>query len=74
MTRLAMLLLMVFIAVPIAVIGTFLLMPLWRWIERVWALEAIGHSGPATWCFVATYGVALATMLLVRRHVRRGSR
>lgn len=47
-------------AAPIAAIATFLLVPLWRWIEAATGIESIGHSGPANWCFVAVYVVALA--------------
>lgn len=32
---------------------TFLLWPLWSWIEAFTGVESLGHSGPATWCFVA---------------------
>ncbi|AXK73189.1 hypothetical protein DWG18_13445 [Lysobacter sp. TY2-98] len=41
------------VTLPIAFIVTFLLAPLWRWIEAAFGVESIGHSGPATWCFVA---------------------
>jgi hypothetical protein len=40
-----------------AVLGiglTFFLLPLWSWIEAFTGFESIGHTGPATWCFVAT--------------------
>ncbi|PWT73537.1 MAG: hypothetical protein C5B46_05240 [Proteobacteria bacterium] len=40
---------------PVAAIVTFLLSPLWSWIEATFGLESIGHSGPADWCFVAVY-------------------
>lgn len=34
-------------AVPVAVIGTMLLHPLWSWIEATYGIESMGHSGPA---------------------------
>lgn len=40
-----------------AVLGTaltFLLWPLWSWVEAFSGVESLGHSGPATWCFVVT--------------------
>lgn len=33
---------------------TFLLWPLWSWVEAFSGIESLGHSGPATWCFVVT--------------------
>jgi hypothetical protein len=30
---------------------TFLLLPFWRWLESAHGIEAVGHSGPADWCF-----------------------
>jgi hypothetical protein len=38
-----------------AAVGTFLLVPWWRWLEARTGIELIGHSGPATRCFVAVY-------------------
>jgi predicted PurR-regulated permease PerM len=38
-----------------AVLGgalTFLLWPLWSWVEAFTGFESMGHSGPAPWCFV----------------------
>ena len=40
-----------------AVLGlglTFLLWPLWSWVEAFSGIESLRHSGPATWCFVVT--------------------
>ena len=48
------------VALPLAAIVTFLLIPLWRWLEATTGVESIGHSGPANWCFVAVYLVILA--------------
>jgi hypothetical protein len=48
---------MLLLAVPVSVFLTLLLLPLWRWIEANGHVEAMGHSGPAGWCFVATYAV-----------------
>ena len=42
---------------PIAFIVTFLLSPLWSWIEATYGIESIGHSGPSDWCFYVVYGV-----------------
>jgi hypothetical protein len=39
---------------------TVLLVPLWRWIEGDFGIEAIGHSGPAEWCFYLVFAILLA--------------
>jgi hypothetical protein len=46
-------------ALPVAIVGTFSLIPFWRWFEARTEVEAIGHSGPAAWCFAAVYVVVL---------------
>ena len=43
--------------VPAAFIITILLLPLWSWIEATYAIESVGHSGPADWCFWLVYSV-----------------
>jgi hypothetical protein len=51
---------------------TLLLLPLWTWVEAFTGVESIGHSGPATWCFVVTSAVLFAGWLAwQRRHPRR---
>jgi hypothetical protein len=57
-------LLVLIVAVPLAFVGTFILAPLWSWIEARFAIEAMGHSAPAGWCFIATYAL-LALLGLV---------
>ena len=57
----------VVLAVPATLFITFwvtiLLVPLWRWIEADYGIEAIGHSGPAEWCFFLVYAVVVALAL-----------
>ena len=45
---------------PVAFAVTILLLPAWGWIETRYGIEAVGHSGPADWCFWLVY-VLLAT-------------
>jgi type II secretory pathway component PulK len=45
---------------PLSVIVTLLAQPLWSWIETTLGVEAVGHSGPAQWCFLATYALCVA--------------
>lgn len=49
---------------PVAFAATLLSTPLWRWVEKTSGVEAVGHSGPATWCYAAVYGGLLAALLL----------
>jgi len=57
---------------PLAASTTLLLLPVWRWVEGRFAIEAVGHSGPADWCFEAVYAVwvGLGAMLWHRRRQR----
>ena len=47
----------------VAFVLTMMLLPLWSAIERRWGIESIGHSGPATWCFVLVF-VCVAALSL----------
>ena len=70
--RLALVLASVAIAcVPLTVFLTFLLVPLWRWIEATYSIESIGHSGPADWCFELIYALTLLSGLVLALRLRR---
>ena len=61
-------------ALPVAAILTIFFLPLWSWIEARFAIEAVGHSGPADWCYLLTYAVlvsALGAFALFRWRARR---
>ncbi|HSH95110.1 MAG TPA: hypothetical protein VK968_13245 [Roseimicrobium sp.] len=47
-------------AVPVAVILTFVLSPFWNWFESASGIESMGHSGPATWCYLAIFLIVLS--------------
>ena len=51
------------ICLPAAFILTFLLLPLWSWIEATYKIESVGHSGPADWCFWVVYSLLAALSL-----------
>ncbi len=60
-----------FLAIPIAFVVTLALYPLWSWIEATFGIESVGHSGPADWCFGATYAlVAIAALSVLWRNWR----
>ena len=46
--------------VPIAIIVTLVTASFWLWIENSFQIEAYGHSGPAQWCYLVSYGVVVA--------------
>lgn len=45
------------ISVPFSLFGTFMLGPLWAWLEEAHGIESVGHAMYAPWCFGVTYGV-----------------
>lgn len=49
------------LSLPLGVLLTLLLLPLWRWLEDTVGIEAIGHSGPAAWC----YGAAITACVVL---------
>jgi len=61
------------ISAPIAVILTLALLPFWSWIEATFRIESIGHSGPAEWCYLASYFFVLSCFSLLWAAKRRKS-
>lgn len=52
---------------PVAFVLTIAAFPFWRWLETAFGVESVGHSGPAEWCFLATYaGLVIVAALVVR--------
>ena len=62
------------VCLPITFIVTFLLSPLWSWIEATYGIESIGHSGPSDWCFYVVYGALSTTAMSVFAFIRVHSR
>lgn len=62
---------LVAVALPVSIVATFLLSPFWSWLEASTGIEAIGHSGPADWCYLVVLllivGVAVLAMVIRRR-------
>ncbi len=59
-------------AFPVTFVVTFMLDPLWSWIEATYGIESIGHSGPADWCFWLVFCILVLTSLtLLLRAWRR---
>lgn len=53
---------------------TIFLAPLWRWIESDVGIEAIGHSGPAEWCFYLVFAILMAPALYIVWRICFGGR
>jgi hypothetical protein len=62
--RLLVFVIVLFMTVPAAIVTTILAMPLFAWIEARFGVEAVGHSGPAEWCYVSVYVTMLAAFTL----------
>jgi hypothetical protein len=63
------------LSVPVGVVGTFMLGPLWTWVEERHGIEAVGHAMYAGWCFGATCSaVAVLGLALFARPARTPAR
>ena len=58
-------------ALPAAFVSTIALLPVWRGVEGRWGIEAVGHSGPAGWCYVLTYAFWVMAGVIAWRIMRR---
>ena len=56
---------------PVAFLITFLLTPLWSWIEATYGIESIGHSGPSDWCFELVYSLLVAVGMFAYWRIRK---
>jgi hypothetical protein len=54
----------VLLSLPLALVLTVVLSPFWNWFEALSGIESMGHSGPADWCFVATF-IALVSVFVI---------
>lgn len=60
------------LCLPLGFFAAILLFPLWSWLEDLFGIEAVGHSGPAEWCFWLTYGLLASVLLLAYWRIARG--
>ena len=62
------------VSLPVSLVSTLILFPLWSWVEATFGIESVGHSGPAEWCYWLTFAVVSAvavTTLLLRHRSKR---
>lgn len=50
------------VSIPITLIAS----PWWRYFEAATGIESYGHSGPAQWCYLMTWGCLSALLLFWR--------
>ena len=63
----------VLLGVPVTLLATIALLPLWSVIESRYGIESVGHSGPADWCFWSVFVLYLvAAGAIARPFGRRG--
>jgi len=63
------------LCLPVAVLLTLVLLPVWPRLGAALGVAAVGPSGPAVWCFVLVYAVLAATgAAIMLRRWRRGPR
>ena len=67
--RLIVFVLAALLIVPLAIGVTLLMMPFFSWIEARFGIEAVGHSGPAEWCYATVYVTMLAVLSVVAHRV-----
>jgi hypothetical protein len=59
------------VAMPIAVLATIVFMPFWSWLEATVSIEAVGHSGPAEWCYLFIYVLVVTGAGFIWSTIRR---
>ena len=57
---------------PLGAIVALALLPLWRWLEASYAIESVGHSGPADWCYLVSTVACLLALSAI--YVTAGAR
>jgi hypothetical protein len=60
------------VSAPLAIVVTLVLSSGWKWLEATHGIEAFGHSGPAEWCYVATYVGCVVLLGASAALLRRG--
>ena len=65
-------------ALPVSIVATIMLLPLWSWLEASTGIESVGHSGPADWCYAIVFLIlaAGAALIVFLRHrvIRKATR
>lgn len=59
---------------PLAIVITVFTSSIWSWVERNFGIEAHGHTGPAGWCYLVSYGFIVAICTYVWSRVRNSNK
>gem|GEM_PF-1744928 len=65
MNKIILISLLLLASVPVALVVTIMTMPFWSWLEKTFMIESIGHSGPAAWCYLASYGLISSLLMAI---------
>lgn len=61
------------LTLPVAMVLSLALHPLWSWLERTTGIESMGREGPASWCYLTVWGLlAMAVVLPAAWRARSG--
>ena len=72
MRKLAILIIILIVAMPLSLITTIIIHPLWRWFEDATGIESFGHSGPAEWCYLFDYAVFVGIAVFIVYRIGAG--
>lgn len=62
------------LTLPVAIVLTIVVHPLWSWLERSTGIESMGREGPAAWCYLTVWGLlALARVVPALWRAARGA-
>lgn len=73
MQKLVILIIALVVALPLSMIATIIIHPLWRWFENATGIESYGHSGPAEWCYWFDYAVLVAIAAFIVFRIGTGN-
>jgi hypothetical protein len=62
------------VCLPLSFVAGIVTVPFWSWLENRFGIEAVGHSGPAEWCYWTIYGLAAAAGLRGYWRIERWAR
>jgi hypothetical protein len=55
----------VVVCIPLAIVATLVTSSFWAWFETTFKIESYGHSGPAEWCYLASYVILITICISV---------
>lgn len=65
MNKVVMIIIIAVVCIPAAIAATLITSSFWAWFETTFKIESYGHSGPAEWCYLASYVILITICILV---------